>query len=780
MSATEIPRTTGPGRLIAAHERRAASSIDSSSSHSRTMTVPEQSESSHVESELQDVIEDTPKKPKTRHSIFRGISRIASSPAMGLGLGHSRSASVSYSSGSSISSVSLSTASSSSPYTPTSTSSYFPSSDSPLEREGAGSSSGSGTSSPGCSPGQWSPEEIRVRQLNVESLPHNDNDLGKSSIPAELVSTRKVSQRRKESWASMPLEIKIHILSHLNARELVLLARVSKELRELCFDGQLWTTFDASSFYKRIPSHVLTNTLVRAGSFVQHLNLRGCIQLSGSTPFDQVPKLCTNLHTLTLEGCFIKRNILHSLLESNVRLERINLTGLKSVCNSTCRIIAEMCPRLQVFNVSFCTDLDARGIKSVLDRCPLLTDVRAAEVRGFERHDVAAAIFRATNLTRLTLNGCREIDDASFKIMLLGTDPKFDLLTDLPMVPPRKWRHLGLSYCDGITNEGFGAMGHLVPDLESLELSRCGSLSDAGLGPVLATTPRLTRLDLEDCALLTNTTLSTHLAKAPCAPLLKHLTVSHCENLGDAGLMPVVRACKSLQVLEMDNTRASDLVICELSAMIRARSKHTTQLPQISLRVVAYDCSNITWMGIREVLSRNCEAAPRARKQASQNAWRAEAERVYALIEEVSSRAGPQGSGQASVASETNSTSAAKRQSKKAGVNPSEAPKQPSGQQTYPSDIIGIKCYYAWQQTVDEHTKRVLAGELTRASRLERSWAAWMQADEEQEAGGGIRLTRRRRTRAREAQMVHADEEVGGNGAGVRRRARTASSCVVM
>lgn len=323
-------------------------------------------------------------------------------------------------------------------------------------------------------------------------------------------------------------------------------------------------------------------------------------------------------------------------------------------------------------------------------------------------------------------------------------------------------------------------MGHLVPDLESLELSRCGSLSDAGLGPVLATTPRLTRLDLEDCALLTNTTLSTHLAKAPCAPLLKHLTVSHCENLGDAGLMPVVRACKSLQVLEMDNTRASDLVICELSAMIRARSKHTTQLPQISLRVVAYDCSNITWMGIREVLSRNCEAAPRARKQASQNAWRAEAERVYALIEEVSSRAGPQGSGQASVASETNSTSAAKRQSKKAGVNPSEAPKQPSGQQTYPSDIIGIKCYYAWQQTVDEHTKRVLAGELTRASRLERSWAAWMQADEEQEAGGGIRLTRRRRTRAREAQMVHADEEVGGNGAGVRRRARTASSCVVM
>lgn len=734
--------------------------------------MPEHPEPPHNADALHDVMEDAPKKPKARHALLRGMSRITSTPALGLSFGHSRTVSVPYDSGSSLSCISLSTASGSSPFTPTSTSSYFPSSNYPFERDGLCTSCRSGTSSPGCSPGHWSPNEIRVRQFNLDCIPLYCKTDAKSSVPAELASTKNISQRPKESWASMPLEIKLQILSHLKAQELVLLARVSKELHALCFDGQLWTNFDASSFYRRIPSHVLTNTLVRAGSFVQHLNLRGCIQLSGSTPFDQVPKLCQNLHSTTLEGCFIKRSILHSLLENNARLQRINLTGLKSVCNSTCRIIAETCPRLRVFNVSFCTDVDARGIKSVLDNCSLLTDIRAAEVRGFERHDVASAIFRATNLTRLTLNGCREIDDASFKIMLLGSDPKFDLLTDLPLVTPRKWRHLGLSYCDGITNDGIGAMGHLVPDLESLELRRCSSLSDAGLGPVLATTPRLTRLDLEDCALLTNTTLSTHLAKAPCAPGLKHLTVSHCENLGDAGLMPVVRACKSLQVLEMDNTRASDLVICELSAMVRSRSEYTRELPRISLRVVAYDCQNITWTGIREVLSRNCEAGPQLRKQGKQDPWRAEAERVYALIEEVSGRAGADGDRQGKgPAAETRSSSTV------ANGNNSTSEQQ----QTYPSDIIGIKCYYAWQQTVDEHTKRVLAGELARASRLERSWAAWMQADEEREAGGGIRLTRRRRTRAREAQLVHADEEDGGSGTGpTRRRARTVGSCVVM
>ena len=79
--------------------------------------------------------------------------------------------------------------------------------------------------------------------------------------------------------------------------------------------------------------------------------------------------------------------------------------------------------------------------------------------------------------------------------------------------------------------------------------------------------------------------------------------------------------------------------------------------------------------------------------------------------------------------------------------------------------------------TVDEHTKRVLKGDLAAASRLERKWADYMQANEEAGAiGAGIR---RRRRRAREAQMAHADEEEAGATATGRRRARTAA-CAIM
>lgn len=82
--------------------------------------------------------------------------------------------------------------------------------------------------------------------------------------------------------------------------------------------------------------------------------------------------------------------------------------------------------------------------------------------------------------------------------------------------------------------------------------------------------------------------------------------------------------------------------------------------------------------------------------------------------------------------------------------------------------------------TVNEHTTRVLKGDLPAASRLERKWGEYMMASEEAGAGGAG--SRRRRRRAREARMLHADEEEGGvgmDGIGRRRRARS-TGCQIM
>lgn len=539
------------------------------------------------------------------------------------------------------------------------------------------------------------------------------------SLP--IAPVKPVRRANFDFWGEMPHEIKLSIFSYLTPKGLVRASGVCKNFYKTCFDGQLWTCFDASEFYKDIPAESLAKIIVAAGPFVKDLNLRGCVQVEHYKRAEVVVKACRNLINATLEGCRnFQRPILHNLLKSNERLINLNLTGLTAVTNGTCKIIASSCPSLEMFNVSWCTHMDARGVRTVVLGCPKLRDLRAGEIRGFNNLELAQDIFETNNLERLVLSGCADITDQALQTMLAGQDPELDILTEIPLVPTRKLRHIDLSRCTRLTSVGVKTLAHLVPELQGLSLSGCTALTDSALSDLLATTPHLTHLDFEELAELTNDLLSEHLAKSPCAPHLEHLSISYCENLGDTGMLPVIRACTGLQSADLDNTKISDLALVEAASMIRARSSRTTcakSRPRIGLQLVVFDCQNVTWTGIREVMSRNSEV------------------------------------------------------------------KKPTGAQvgvTYPTEIIALKCFYGWQGTHDEHMKRVLEGDLPAAGRLERRWAEYMMANEEAGAGGaGLR---RRRRRAREAQMMHADEEEGGvgmGGIGRRRRARS-NGCQIM
>ncbi|OJD09554.1 hypothetical protein ACJ73_10229 [Blastomyces percursus] len=88
---------------------------------------------------------------------------------------------------------------------------------------------------------------------------------------------------------------------------------------------------------------------------------------------------------------------------------------------------------------------------------------------------------------------------------------------------------------------------------------------------------------------------------------------------------------------------------------------------------------------------------------------------------------------------------------------------------------------------VNEHTKRVLRGNLAAAMRLERKWAEYMMANEE--AGSGGAGARRRRRRARDVERMYNEDDEGDESTygpaglaplgGRRRRARS-GGCVVM
>ncbi|TQV94600.1 hypothetical protein V2A60_005629 [Cordyceps javanica] len=649
---------------------------------------------------LADVAAAAPEAPspkiKGRQRLLRGLQRISSSPSL-TSLRRARSASSPYHGGSrtSLSCVSLAGVPPQSPLR------YGTPQPSPLVR--------SETPDTDFPFHDCVEEQPGVRAVRVVPASRPATAL----LPADLRSQAKASPKPPfPFWDLMPQELRIAIFAHLEPKELVRISRVSKTFYKFCFDGQLWTSFNASEFYQNIPADSLARIIVAAGPFIKDLNLRGCVQVEHYRRTEAIVKACRNLINATLEGCRnFQKTTLHSLLRSNDKLVHLNLTGLYAVSNSACRIVAESCPHLESFNVSWCQKVDAKGIKLVVDSCRRLKDLRAGEVKGFDNVETAESIFTTNNLERLVLSGCADLSDEALKIMMHGVDPEIDILTDRPIAPPRKLRHLDVSRCTRLTSAGVKAIGYATPQLQGLQLSGCKTLTDAALEPILASTPRLTHLELEDLAELTNSILSEHLVKAPCAASLQHLSLSYCENIGDVGVLPVMQTCTKLQSCDLDNTRISDLSLAEAAVMVAKRSKRTTQIvpPTLTLSLVVYDCHNVTWAGVREVLFRNAQI-----------------------------------------------------RAKSVGV-------------TYPSEMIGLKCFYGFQMTVDEHQKRVLRGDFGAASRLERKWADYMQANEEAGATGAGH--RRRRRRARETQALHLDEEDGVVG---RRRARTMGSCSVM
>lgn len=531
-------------------------------------------------------------------------------------------------------------------------------------------------------------------------------------------------KRRKDFnfWKDLPGELRMEILGYLGPKQLVRCSTVCKTWHQMCFDGQLWSNLDTSEYYRDISAEALIRIVATAGPFVRDLNLRGCVQLREQWNRPGFVDACSNLENISVEGCLIDRSSIHCFLLANSRLVHINLSGLATATNQAMRIIGTRCPKVEHLNVTWCNNIDTKGIRYVVEGCPNLKDLRAGEVRGWDDFEVMKMLFERNNLERLILTNCDSLTDDAFTTFLEGVDGEYDYLTGRVIVPPRRLKHLDLTRCRGLTDAGVKKLAHNVPLLEGLQLSKCHAITDDALADVLPTLPMLTHLDLEELAELSNNTLQS-LAASPCTKYLQHLSISYCESLGDAGMLPVLKNCTNLRSLDMDNTRVSDLVLTECAAAVRTRNRmsgrgvHAKQRPGIGLRIVAYDCANVTWTGVREILSRN-----------------AEAQRV------------------------------------------------PGQALLYPAEIVQLKCFYNWQPTVEEHTKRVLRGDFAAAARLERKWADWMMLNEE--AGVGGAGGRRRRRRAREAQLLHADEsEDGPVGVGGvrRRRARSGpNGCVVM
>lgn len=718
---------------------------------------------------------EQPQKLTGRQRLLQGLQRMSSSPSLAK-MGRTRSSDKVYKANhkASISCVSLGSSPQGSSISP------------PIQVSTSAFATPPGTPGTPNSSTSYLDVHSRFRKLEIGSPATSTEHLQLRTTKTNLyeISEKPLPKRDNFNfWKDLPSEIRIQILSYLPPREIIRVSAVSKAWQEMCFDGQLWTVLDCQTYYQKITSEALMKIMLRAGAFVKNLNLRGCVQLRDqwlSLGTRMTNQECRNLETFSIEGCKIERSSIHFFLLRNPKLLHLNMPSMQQVSNATLKIVAAHCRNIELLNINWCSNCDNKGLMKVIQSCPNLTDLRASEVRGMDDPELALELFKRNNLERLILAGCDSLTDQALEIMVQGVDPKIDVLTDRVVVPPRRWRHLDISECRQLTDQGVKALAHNVPFMEGLKLCKVSNLTDDAVLDLVSSMNRITHLEMEELEHLTNDVLI-KLSKSPGAKSLEHLSISYCDQLGDVGVLPILKSCTELKSLCLDNTRISDLALMEASEQVRKRGNLTRKgaRPKKGMELIAFDCANVTWAGVREIMQGNCRVLQGRKKSV--------------VRETLMPHLPPTDSETESAVGATSASASASQQMRRVIEIQTLL---------FPAQVIHLKAFHIWQPTVDAHYQRCMTARWGAASRLEGKWAEWMIATEEVGNVGHGWGARRRRRRQREAEnrvredtagLVHDTEgqgtstetedmsglENGGARRPARRRARS-GGCAVM
>jgi len=190
-------------------------------------------------------------------------------------------------------------------------------------------------------------------------------------------------------------------------------------------------------------------------------------------------------------------------------LRVLGLQRSRAVTDVWCEHLAEVCPDLQVLDLTGCTEVSGIGVAAVLLRC--------------------------RNLAKIDLRMCKQVGDPAGLLV-----PPHTKLAAL--------RHVVVAGCTKMGDGGVAMIASACGGgLRRLCLSGT-SVSDAGLVPLAVHCGGVTELELCCLSRVTNDGLDT--VAAGCQKLVR-LSLAHCRRVSDAGVLQIVGACSELRWLDL-------------------------------------------------------------------------------------------------------------------------------------------------------------------------------------------------------------------------------------
>lgn len=182
------------------------------------------------------------------------------------------------------------------------------------------------------------------------------------------------------------------------------------------------------------------------------------------------------------------------------------------------------------------------AIRSVVACCPGIVRLRLDGCNQVSNDAMQLLGSGCPGLTTLHLMNCRKVSDAG--IQALCTSPIAGQLQELILV--------GLS--DQVTDAALRAIASHMKELRHVDLSACKEIHDDGVGALVAGLPKLERLVLVYCDGLSNGAAMAIAAAHP--PRLRALSLAFCGTINEHGATALIEGCPALCALALSGTYA--------------------------------------------------------------------------------------------------------------------------------------------------------------------------------------------------------------------------------
>ncbi|KAM4706469.1 S-phase kinase-associated protein 2 [Discoglossus pictus] len=330
-------------------------------------------------------------------------------------------------------------------------------------------------------------ENTPVDQIIVMTPPH------KRQRPKERDDVFVIARRPRASrvpppaisWDALPDELLLGIFSCFHLTELLTVSRVCKRWHRLASDESLWQSLDLSG--KHLTDGVIGKLLslgvvlfrcprssVGEPLFkntrplrLQHVDISNCT--ISVDALHGILSRCHKLENLSVEGLVLSDDIMRSIAQ-NPDLERLNIGGCSGFSHETLKEMLSNCSRLDELNISWCdftndhikvivdhipgsvTQLNISGyrqnleiadVKSLVERCPLLTDLDLSD-SVMLTSECFVEFKQLAHLQHLSLSRCYQICPAN--LLELGESTVLKALSVFGIVTDNSLRLLKESF----------------------------------------------------------------------------------------------------------------------------------------------------------------------------------------------------------------------------------------------------------------------------------------------------------------------------------------------